>query len=282
MPKRASALRALELLTNVDDAESGSSDGSDYDFEDDDFESDNESIGTEDSSDDESEVDCDDDIDDQVECGSDQEDALGQSTNEDKTSKAGVIWTFLNDGDETRVRKRINFHEKTGPTSYAATRVDGTCLSAFLAIFDLTMVKMVHECTNVFAQSVDPQCSFTKEEILAFIGVLLARGVFCPGIPVKEMWSIDYGIPIIAKFMSRKRFCSLMKYLRFDNKTTRLERVKSDSFCMVRDLWERLIENSIACYRPSQFLTVDEQLLPLKCRCIFLQYMPNMPDKFGI
>ena len=73
-----------------------------------------------------------------------------------------------------------------------------------------------------------------------------------------------------------------MKYLRFDNKTSRSQRVTSDSFCMVRDLWERLIENSKACYRPNQFLTVDEQLLPLKCRCSFLHYMPNKPDKFGI
>lgn len=188
MPKRASALRALELLNNVDDVESGSSDDSDFDFDDDDFESEKESIDSENSSDDKSEVNCDNEIDDQVESGTDQVDALGQSKNEDKTSKAGVIWTLLNDGEETTVRKRINFHEKTRPTRYAATRVDIYCLSAFFAIFNLIMVKIVLECTNVFAPSVDPQCSFSKEEILAFIGVLLARGVFCSGIPVKGMW----------------------------------------------------------------------------------------------
>jgi len=27
---------------------------------------------------------------------------------------------------------------------------------------------------------------------------------------------------------------------------------------------------------------VDEQLLPTKTRCPFIQFMPNKPDKFGI
>ena len=37
----------------------------------------------------------------------------------------------------------------------------------FLTIFDLTVVKMVLGSTNVFAQSVEPKCSFRKEKILA-------------------------------------------------------------------------------------------------------------------
>lgn len=36
------------------------------------------------------------------------------------------------------------------------------------------------------------------------------------------------------------------------------------------------------CYNPNRNLTVDEQLLPCKTRCKFIQYMPNKPDKFGI
>ena len=42
------------------------------------------------------------------------------------------------------------------------------------------------------------------------------------------------------------------------------------------------MENSRACYKPRQNLTIDEQLLPCKSRCKFIQYMPNKPDKFGI
>ena len=278
MPIRASALRALNLLVNANDAESGGSDESDVDFDLEDLDSEDEYLVSDYSSDDE----CESEFDEPIECSSDQQPPSGQSTNLDKTSKAGVHWTKLDDGDETCIRKRIVFNEKSGPTSFAASRIDSTALSAFLVIFDLSMVKMVLDCTNAFAESVDPKLSFKKEEILAFIGLLLSRGVFCPGIPIKEIWSSNYGIPIIKNFMSRNRYFLLMKYLRFDNKSTRSERVKSDTFCMARDLWERLIENSKACYRPNQFLTVDEQLLAMKCRCSFLQYMPNKPDKFGI
>ncbi|CAF0921225.1 unnamed protein product [Brachionus calyciflorus] len=73
-----------------------------------------------------------------------------------------------------------------------------------------------------------------------------------------------------------------MKYIRFDDKSDRTQRVKTDKFCMIRKLWTKFIENFQACYNPSQHLTVDEQLLPSKNRCSFIQYMPNKPDKFGI
>ena len=58
--------------------------------------------------------------------------------------------------------------------------------------------------------------------------------------------------------------------------------MKNDKFCMIRQLWDKFIENSQACYRPGLHLTVDEQLLPCKNRRSFIQYMPKKPDKFGI
>ncbi|CAF1049957.1 unnamed protein product [Brachionus calyciflorus] len=135
MPKRASALRALEFLRNANDAESDASDQSDCDFDKNDFDY---------STDDEAEVEY--------------------EVNIVELIYSGVIWTKLKDGDETSIRKRIVVHDKTGPTSYAASRVDDTSLSAFLAIFDL--VKMILKCTNFYAQLNDPQCSFKKKRSL--------------------------------------------------------------------------------------------------------------------
>ncbi|CAF1084542.1 unnamed protein product [Brachionus calyciflorus] len=82
--------------------------------------------------------------------------------------------------------------------------------------------------------------------------------------------------------MSRNKFLKITKYLRFDEKSTRTDRAGSDKFCMIRELWDKFIENSQACYRPNQHLTVDEQLLSSKNRCSFIQYIPSKPDKFGI
>ena len=40
--------------------------------------------------------------------------------------------------------------------------------------------------------------------------------------------------------------------------------------------------NSKKAYVPNPYITIDEQLLPCKARCRFIQYMPNKPDKFGL
>ncbi|CAF0930751.1 unnamed protein product [Brachionus calyciflorus] len=82
--------------------------------------------------------------------------------------------------------------------------------------------------------------------------------------------------------MSRNKLLKIIRYLRFDDKSTRCTRVMNDKFCMIRKLWDRFIKNSKACYIPNQHLTVDEQLLPSKTRCTFIHYMPNKSDKFGI
>ena len=63
--------------------------------------------------------------------------------NLNKTRKSNVIWTRLKDGEETSVRKIICFDQKPGPTSYAARQIDDTKLSAFLLIFDLTIVNSI-------------------------------------------------------------------------------------------------------------------------------------------
>ncbi|RNA13707.1 piggyBac transposable element-derived 4-like [Brachionus plicatilis] len=76
----------------------------------------------------------------------------------------------LKDGEETSLRKKINFNEKVGATSYATRQINETKLSAFFIIFDLPMISFILNCTNFHAKAADPQVSFTKEDILAFIG----------------------------------------------------------------------------------------------------------------
>ncbi|KAF2884476.1 hypothetical protein ILUMI_21693 [Ignelater luminosus] len=61
-------------------------------------------------------------------------------------------------------------------------------------------------------------------------------------------------------------FQEIMKFLRFDIRAFRRERLQHDKFALVSG------EN----------ITVDEQLFPTKVRCRFTQYMSNKPDKFGI
>ena len=112
----------------------------------------------------------------------------------------------------------------------------------------------------------------TQLDILAFIGVQFVRGIYLRGVAVRDLWSEKFCVSIIKKIMSRNKFVKIMKFLRFDDKvTTKDERLKTDSFAMIREVWDKFIQNCQNCYIPSEHLTIDEQLLNTKTRCPFEQ-----------
>ena len=82
--------------------------------------------------------------------------------------------------------------------------------------------------------------------------------------------------------MARNRFGEILRFLRFDMRSTRSIRLQADKFALVSDLWNKFVDNCISSYKPGPNITIDEQLFPTKARCRFTQYMPNKPDKFGI
>ena len=74
----------------------------------------------------------------------------------------------------------------------------------------------------------------------------------------------------------------ILRFLQFDIKSERRRRLVEDKFCLAYCLWNCFIENSQKSYTPNIYLTVNEQLLPCKARCKFIQYMANKSDKFGL
>ncbi len=203
--------------------------------------------------------------------------------NIDTSSKDKIEWTKMQVNDFKKIRNQISFKEKTGVTNFAKNKIDDSALSSFFCIFDQSIISLIIKGTKAKAAvKNDKDFEFEKLDLLRFIAVLLARGVLCNRIPVRNMWSKKFGVPYIGHFLGKNRFLKINKFLRFDDLSSRSTRVLEDKFCLVRDIWNRFIENSIACYRPTKWLTVDEQLLPCLTRCSFIQYMPNKPDKFGI
>ena len=55
--------------------------------------------------------------------------------------------------------------------------------------------------------------------------------------------------------------------------------LEQDKLCVV--IWMPFIKNCQKAFIPSINITVDEQLMPYKARCKFIQCMSNKPDKFG-
>jgi len=82
--------------------------------------------------------------------------------------------------------------------------------------------------------------------------------------------------------MSRNDFTELMRFIRFDKRSERQHRLRSDKFALISTVWDEFIRNSQSCYKPGANITVDEQLFLTKARCRFTQCIPNKPQKFDI
>ena len=117
----------------------------------------------------------------------------------------------------------------------------------------------------------------------AFISLLYVRGALCgKNRPILEFWNKNWGVPFFPETMGRNRFCEIMRFLRFDLRSTKLPRLQTNKFALISAVWDKFVENCIVCYKPGENITEDEQLLPTKARCRFIQYMANEPNKFGI
>lgn len=164
--------------------------------------------------------------------------------------------------------------------------VTNSKVSAFECLFDSSMVRTIVECTNKEAQRQLNSNSWETnfEEIRGFIGLVLIRGASVSSkVKVNDLWSSGIlGLPIFKRTMSRKRFKDILRFIRFDDKNSRSDRLKNDKFAHISTLWDRFVTNAQNCYVPHENLTVDEQLMPCKTRCPYTQYMANKPDKFGL
>ncbi|XP_066590647.1 uncharacterized protein [Prorops nasuta] len=152
----------------------------------------------------------------------------------------GTLWETLNEGRNVgRLPIYTIFKDVSGPTAYAKRHIMlGSASSAFNLIIDEGMIAYIKSCTELEARQVlnNKEWTITKSQLWAFVAVLFARGAY--------------------ETMCRDKFIELLRFIRFDKKNKRSERLKTDRFALVSKIWEKFIENS--------------------------QYMPNKPDKFGI
>ncbi|XP_035226305.1 piggyBac transposable element-derived protein 4-like [Stegodyphus dumicola] len=149
---------------------------------------------------------------------------------------------------------------------------------------DESMLRHIKKCKE--AEGIlnnEENWAISLEELDAFIAIIYARGAYgCNGMDYDFLWNNTWGPPFFRETMSRNRFRDIMKYLRFELKSTRTQRLENDKFALFFDIWNKFIQNCENSYKPGENLVVDEQLFKSKARCKFIQYMPNKPDKFGI
>uniref|UniRef100_A0A6P7F5V8 Uncharacterized protein LOC114326169 n=1 Tax=Diabrotica virgifera virgifera TaxID=50390 RepID=A0A6P7F5V8_DIAVI len=90
---------------------------------------------------------------------------------------------------------------------------------------------------------------------------------------VHNLWSNtnqSFTRPIYKASLSRDRFISILKHIRFDNLDTRAERRERDKLAPIREIADLFAQNCRQSYEPSAFGTNDEQLIDFRGRCPFL------------
>lgn len=144
--------------------------------------------------------------------------------------------------------------------------------------------------TNLYCQQVNEGnkpngwTELTYEEILAFIGLVIAMGlVKLPS--VSDNWSTSgiFQLHWFPSIMSRDRFLAISKYFHCANNEETPERDNPKyKLHKVQAIIEELNKTFKKYYIPKQNLSIDEQMIGTKCRVSFIQYMPKKPKKFGI
>lgn len=159
-----------------------------------------------------------------------------------------------------------------------------TCLDCFRLIFDDAVIDTLVRYTNLEAKRHQENWKdVDANEIMAYIGLLILAGVDRSSKrSYKEFFNRLRGHPIFRATMSRNRFQSILRFIRFDDKNTRDIRRAQDKLAPIRDVFDMINKNLIKCYRPGRNLTIDEQLVPFRGRCPFKQYIPSKPDKYGL
>lgn len=123
----------------------------------------------------------------------------------------------------------------------------------------------------------------TKAEVRALFGILtLSAAMKDNHLSTEELFDSSFSGTRYVTVMSRDRFDFLIRCLRFDDKSLRASLRQEDPFILIRKVWELFITQRRLNYTPGEHVTIDEQLLAFRGRCLFRMYIPNKLNKYGI
>lgn len=127
----------------------------------------------------------------------------------------------------------------------------------------------------------------TITELYAFIAVLIASGRnHGRKLHLTEMWTENelFKQPFFTAVMSRNRFKMIYRHLRFDDPSTRENRITEtkDKLQAIRNTYDQFVKNCVDNYSPGENITVDERLATFRGKCPFRVYIKSKPGRYGI
>jgi hypothetical protein len=123
----------------------------------------------------------------------------------------------------------------------------------------------------------------SRAELMALFGILYLIGTRKGHhTNVLELWAADgTGLPILRSAMSYNRFLFFIRNLRFNDKATRDTRRTTDKLAAIREIFDDFVNNCLNAFSVSEFVTIDEMLLPFTGRCSWVQNIPSKPAKYA-
>lgn len=197
---------------------------------------------------------------------------------------------FMAQNSRTLRRNIIpNFH-KPGPKGHAKNAVSHK--DSFECIFDDEIVEKIVSYTNIYIEKIKQNFSRERDskltnicEMKSFIGILILAGTMKSSRRnILRMWDTSKGTGVEAIYvtMSQNRFRFLMRCIRFDNVRDRDARREVDKLAAIREIFESVVAKFKNAYNPSDYLSIDEQLVSFRGNCPFRQYIPSKAAKYGI
>ncbi|XP_046406298.1 piggyBac transposable element-derived protein 3-like [Ischnura elegans] len=206
-------------------------------------------------------------------------------------SKDGTQWAEASTS-EHQVGRRNIVREKCGPNKNTNML---SSLDTFKLFFSPEMADIIIRHTN--KKAISTYAAYNEknpgkkqfvwkdldlQEFYAFLAILITSGANNSNTDnAKDMWQ-SYSYPLYRAAMGITRFWNILRFIRFDDSNTRAHRMESDKAAPIRDIWTMLNSNLAKHYKPTDHLTIDEQLFPYRGRTKFTQYIPSKPAKYGI
>ena len=96
-----------------------------------------------------------------------------------------------------------------------------------------------------------------------------------------NLWAMDgTGTEIFPCVLSEQRFKFLLRCLRFDNKSDREERKKTDCLALIQEIFEMFVENCRNNHSISEYCTIDENNVTMQMMMMMMMTQKNSNSTF--
>ena len=98
------------------------------------------------------------------------------------------------------------------------------------------------------------------------------RGALCgKKRSILEFWDKHWGVQLFPNTMGRNRFCKIMRFFRFDMRSTRLSGPQSKKLALISAVWDKFVDNFINYYKPGKISSFSWLLMKILCKYILVK-----------